>query len=213
MHSWLFGVIRIITIGREYGSGGGTIASILARRLGWKLIDDSLIAHVAETAKTSPEAVQARDESVDPWFHRIMKALWRGGFVGAVTRSESEPCDSETVARLWNRVILEAAELGNCVTVGRGGQCLLQTRDDAFHVYVYAPMADRVKRLRHREPRGTDLQSAALNRDQRRSAYMRHYFNAEWTNPHLYHMMICSGIGLEKSADTILEAAGLLVHK
>jgi len=70
-------------------------------------------------------------------------------------------------------------------------------------------MRERVERLRTREPRGTDLAAAARDRDQRRAAYIRHFFNQEWTNPHLYQLMVCSGIGIEESAETILRAAGL----
>jgi cytidylate kinase len=85
---------------------------------------------------------------------------------------------------------------------------LLQDRPDAFHVYVYASSGDRLKRLREREPAGSDLVSAALERDRRRAAYIKHYFRQEWTNPHLYHMMICSSLDCERAADTILCAAG-----
>ena len=202
-------MIQAITISREYGSGGGPIAEILGRRLGWRLIDDPLIAEIARSANSSPEAVKRCDEKVDPWFHRIVKALWRGGFEGAVARTEGEALDSDGIARLWNQVILEAAELGRCVVVGRGGQCLLQRRPDAFHVKVYAPMSQRVKFLETREPRGTDLAAAAHNRDRQRAEYIRHYFDQDWLNPHLYHLMLCSSIGFERAADTILCAAGL----
>src|SRR5579872_5761439 len=132
---------RIITISREYGSGGAAIAEILAKRLGWRLVDDPLIAEIATTAKISRETIDRYQESEDPWFHRIMKALWRGG------------------------------------------QCLLQERQDAFHVYVYAPLAERMERLRHREPAGTNLALTAVQRDRQRAAYIRHYFGHEWSNP------------------------------
>src|SRR5215472_14530060 len=118
-------MIRIVTISREYGSGGGAIARILGDRLGWRLIDDPLIAEISRGIHQTPESVRTHEESVDPWFHRILKALWRGGYMGAATRAENEACDAESIARLWNRVILESAEFGECVVVGRGGQCLL----------------------------------------------------------------------------------------
>ncbi len=201
--------MRVITVAREYGSDGGPIAEILARRLGWKLIDDSLIARISEAARMNPAAVKSHEESVDPWFHHLMKALWRGGFVGSLSRPESEAVDAHAVAALWHRVIQEAASAGQCVTVGRGGQCLLKKRPDVFHVYVYAPLSERVKRIRSREPAGVDLHSAAVERDRRRSAYIRHYFGENWTDPHLYDVMLCSSIGLERAADAILAAAGL----
>jgi cytidylate kinase len=126
--------IRVITIAREYGSGGGPIAESLARKLKWRLIDDALIARISEAAKTSPEDVRCHDETVDPWFYRLVKAIWRGGFEGALSRPETEPVDADAVARLWQHVIQEAATAGACVTVGRGGQCLLKGRRDTFHV-------------------------------------------------------------------------------
>ena len=200
---------RAITIGREYGSGGGSIARILGERLAWRLIDDSLVADVAKSARASADVVRAREETVDPWFHRIVKSLWRGGFEGSLSGAADEAWDAAAIAELWRHVILEAAEIGNVVVVGRGGQCLLQKREDVFHVYVYAPMRDRVKRLRERVPAGADLADAARERDRQRAAYIRHHFNEEWVNPHLYHLMLCSAIGLERAADAVLCAAGL----
>lgn len=202
-------MIRTITIGREYGAGGSSVARALTERLGWRLIDDPLVAELANIARTSPEAVRAHEETVDPWFHRIMRALWRGGFEGAVARSESEAWDADAIAQLWKRVILEAAEIGGCVSVGRGGQCLLQKRKDAFHVYLYAPMRERVERLRHREPAGADVAATARERDRRRREYIRYHFNEDWTNPHLYNMMICTSMGIDRVTDAILRAAGL----
>jgi len=201
--------IRTITIGREYGSGGASIARVLSERLHWRLIDDPLVAEVARSARASAEEVRAREESVDPWFHGIMRALWRGGFEGSVARAENEVWDADAIARIWRGVIVEAAEIGGCVAVGRGGQCLLQKRRDVFHVYVYAPMRDKVARLRDREPAGTDLAAASRERDRRRSEYIRYHFDEDWRNPHLYNLMLCSSIGIERSADTILCAAGL----
>jgi cytidylate kinase len=202
-------MVRIITIAREYGSGGETLAAILGKRLQWRLIDDSLVSQVAARARMTPAEVSSYEETVDPWTHRLSKALWRGGFTGTATRSETEACDGESVARLWHAVILEAAELGQCVVVGRGAQCLLQRRQDAFHVFVYAPLSERIARLRPRLPRGTDLAAAARERDHRRTEYIRHYFGQEWRNPHLYHLMVCSSIGLESAAEAVLCATGL----
>lgn len=202
-------MIRVITIGKEYGSGGGPIAGIIARRLGWKLVDDSLVCEIARARRPTRAVLERYGESVDPWTHRILKALWRGGYEGAASRVEDEAFDADAIARLWHEVIQQAAGIGRCVTVGHGGQCLLQHRPDAFHVYVYAPLEERIQRIRDREPLGTDLAAAARERDRKRAAYIKHYFGQDWTNPHLYHLMVCAGIGLEKAASAILCGAGL----
>ena len=200
---------RVITIAREYGSGGGEVARIVADRLDWKIVDDPLVERFAKAMNSTPEAVKLCDERVDPWFHRMMKAFWLGGFEGALSRPESEPLDSDAVAKLWHRVIEQAAKEGCCVTVGRGGQCILKGRRDAFHVYLYAPVRERVERIRDREPEGIDLATAAVARDRRRSEYIRHYFDEDWRDPHLYDMMLCSSMGLERVADAIMLAAGV----
>lgn len=203
-------MIRVITISREYGSGGGAVARMLAERLGWKLVDNSLITEIAKTAQVNPDVAKRLDESVDPWFHRMNKALWRGGYEGVATRVDSDAFDAEAMASLCHRVLEEAATIGHCVTVGRGGQCILQERDDVFHVAIYAPMAERVQRIRERIPAGMDPMAFARETDRRRTAYIERYFGQDVTNRHLYDLMVSSRIGLEAVTTTILCAAGLL---
>ncbi len=206
-------MIRVITIGREYGSGGSTIARLLAEQLGWRLVDNSLIAEIAEMAKINRELAARYDESVDPWFYRLVKALWRGGYEGVATRLETDVFDADAMASLWHRVIREAADIGQCVTVGRGGQCILQERKDAFHVFVYAPLRERIQRLRERGETEPDLEAAAEETDRRRAAYIWRHFGQEWTNRHLYDLLICSSLGVEKAVSAILCAAGLEPRK
>ncbi len=201
--------IRAITISREFGSGGGSVARILAGRLQWRLVDAPVIEEIARVAHIQPQVAERLDECVDPWFHRMVKELWRGGYEGSATRVLTPVFDADAMAALWHRIIREAAEIGQCVIVGRGGQCILQNRRDVFHVSLYAPLNERVERLRDRYPGGTDLVSIAGETDRRRASYIRRHFGQDWTNRHLYNLLICSSIGIEQVAATILSAAGL----
>jgi cytidylate kinase len=204
-------MVRVITISREYGSGGGTIGRLLATRLNWKLLDASLIEEIAKAARVDPALVERYDEVTDPWFRRVVKALWRGGYEGAATAQiEDDAVDADTIAGEWHRVILQSASIGQCVAVGRGGQCLLQDREDTFHVSVYAPLNERMERIRQRVPPGADLAALARETDRKRAAYIQRHFGQDWTNRHLYNLMICSSMGLETACDTILCAAGLV---
>lgn len=203
-------MIRVITISREYGSGGGSIGRFLASRLNWKLVDAPLITEIARIARIDPALAERYDEETDPWFQRVVKALWHGGFEGAATADGAgTPVDADAIAAIWHKILLESAEIGNCVTVGRGGQCLLQDRDDAFHVSVYAPMEERIERLRQRLPAGSNFEAIARENDRKRAAYIQRHFGQDWTNRHLYNLMLCSSMGIEKACDTILRAAGL----
>ncbi len=206
-------MVRAITISREFGAGGETLARALAERLGWRLVDNSLIAELARAAQVNPALAERYDECVDSWFHRLFKSLWQGGFEGSATRVEGGLFDADAMARLWHATIAKAAEMGNCICVGRGGQCILQNRKDAFHVAVYAPLRDRMERIRDRFPAGADLRAQLAEVDQMRSTYIRNYFGQDWTNRHLYHLMICSSIGMDVAADAILCAAGLHAKK
>jgi len=71
-------MFRVVTVAREYGSGGGRIAQLLAGRLGWKLLDRCLVEKISQTASVEPQAAEKYDERLDPWFNRLADALWRG---------------------------------------------------------------------------------------------------------------------------------------
>jgi cytidylate kinase len=202
-------MFKVVTISREYGSGGGTLAEMLARSLGWKIVNQSLVAEVAKRAKIDPEVAARYDECIDPWFHRLVKGLWQGGYEGLATRVDTRIVDSEAMARLAGEIIREAAELGQCVIVGRGGQCLLRQRNDVFHVSVFAPRQEKIQRMRDRLSPGTDADRFMEEMDNRRAAYIRRFHNEDWKDRRLYHLVISSTLGLETVRDTILCAAGL----
>jgi cytidylate kinase len=199
-------VIRVVTVGREFGSGGAQVAAGLARSLGWKLIDNALIKEIAQAAKVHQELVERCDERVDPWFHHLMKGLWHGGYEGVATTSTISLFDSDVMAALARNVIEQAAGIGRCVIVGRGGQCILQGRDDVFHVFIYAPWEEKVERVRKRTANDVDAETLIIERDRARSAYIRRYFDQEWLDCHLYHLMISSSLGEAALTATILEA-------
>ncbi|SRR5579883_70024 len=204
-------MIRVITIGREFGSGGAEVARLLAEQLGWKLVDRDFIDRIAQLAEVSPLEAERCDERIDSWFHRAVKALWHGGYEGSATSTggESVVFDSDSMARLARRVIDEAASLGQCVIVGRGAQCILQQRKSAFHVFVYAPWRERVDRVRRRLGTGVDAEAVILNTDRARETYIRRHFAQNWTDRHLYDLMVNSCVGLATAAQTIACAAGL----
>ena len=206
-------MIRVITISREFGSGGAAIARLIAERLGWKLVDNLLLTEIAKQAEVNHELARRYDETVNPWFDRLMKTLWAGGYEGVVSAMDSAEFDADAMVVLCRRVIQEAAAIGDCVIVGRGGQCILQENQDTFHVSVYAPLEERLRRLRERFPPGTDVAALAEETDRKRAQYIRHYFGQDWANRHLYDLCICSSMGLEAAVRAILCAAHLTEPK
>src|ERR1035438_7623658 len=88
-------MFRIVTLEREFGSGGGGIACELARRLGWKLWDQQLTSEIAKRAQVEEEAVCLCDERVDSRLYRLAKAFWRGSYERRLPMADSHVFDTD----------------------------------------------------------------------------------------------------------------------
>jgi cytidylate kinase len=200
---------RVLTVAREYGSGGARIAGLVAARLGWKLLDSALIDEIAKAAHLDPGLARRYDERVDTWLHRLSRhGLWHGAFEGVATLAPVDVFDAETIAQLTRAVVQHACEIGNCTVVGRGGQCILQEWAEAFHVFVYAPWEDKVARVSRRVGKGVDVPELIRAMDAERARYVRLNFDQDWADRHLYDLMVSSKPGEEATASIILAAMG-----
>lgn len=200
---------RVLTVSREFGSGGGRIAQSIAKQLGWKLLDGALIDEIACAAHVDAGIVSRFDEHVDGWLSRMNRQAMRGAALAAGVALEQEKCfDEDVMTDLTRQVIDRAYVAGNCVIVGRGAQCILQPRDDVFHVFVYAPMRVRLQRLRMRLEPGAHIDQRIREVDAGRAHYLKLRFGKEWHNPHLYDLMISSGEDEERTARVIEFAMG-----
>jgi len=200
---------RVVTVAREYGSGGGRIAQLLADHLGWKLLDRCLVEKIAETARIEPQVAEKFDERPDPWFNRLAEEFREySGLRGYIRGPLPDRFDGEVAAQMTRRIIEEAAEIGNCVIVGRGSQCILQQCKDAFHVFAYAPRGERLARLLRRDPRlsKAEAEKKMVAEDETRAAYVRNHYGADWQNRHLYHLMISSCLGVDEAVTIIVSA-------
>ncbi|HUS07284.1 MAG TPA: cytidylate kinase-like family protein, partial [Bryobacteraceae bacterium] len=128
---------RIVTITGEFGSGTTEIAARLADRLQWKLLDRNVIDEIARSAAIDPAVAARCDERVDSFFQRALKGFWQSDPAAPTAAAPVTIFDAESMAANWSRIIEEAGSIGNCIIVGRGSQCILQARRDAFHVFVY----------------------------------------------------------------------------
>src|SRR5271169_5316908 len=140
-------MIRIVTIEREYGCGGGEIAQRLAEVLGWKLWDHQLTEEIARLANCSKAVVEQREERTDPLYYRLFKSFLRGSYEGSINAHKLNLVDSESILKITERVVQHAAKSGNAVIVGRGAQHFLRDRQDTLRLFLYAPREDKVGRL------------------------------------------------------------------
>jgi Cytidylate kinase-like family len=201
-------MIQVITVEREYGSHGAEYAHRLAERLGWKLIDSCLVDDVARKAGVAPTLVKRCDERVDPWFYRFNKAIW----FGSLERLPGDPevFDSERMVEFIRGYLMERAAEGNCVVVGRGAACMLAKAPHAFHVFVYASLARKIRWLEENFPEhAKDAEREIIATDRRRAEYIRRFHQREWDDRRLYQLMINSCMGMDAMVEATVAAAAL----
>jgi cytidylate kinase len=181
-------MIKIVTIEREYGSGGGEIAQLLAKQLGWKLWDQLLTEEIARLAECPKAVVEVREERTDPLYYRLFKLV-----------------DSESILKITERVVQHAAKTGNSVIVGRGSQQFLRDRQDALRVFLYAPREDKVRRLLARGKSDKEAEHLVDTVDRERVDFIQKYFHVEWPDRVVYHTMINTAIGDQAVVHMILD--------
>ena len=200
-------MFRILTVTREYGSGGSVIAKKVAEQLGWNLLDREFIGAVARSAHIDAETVGKYDEQVDSWWRKFHHGGLRAAAIySGATPNDVQFVDAETMATFTRRVIAQAAANGNCVIVGRGAQCVLRGCKDAFHVFIYSPWEERASRVRNRVKSPEDVCELIRLADHERATYVQTYYRCDWKDPHLYHMMISTQLGTETAAEMIVDA-------
>jgi len=198
-------MIKIVTIEREYGSGGGEIAQLLAKQLGWKLWDQLLTEEIARLAECPKSVVEVREERTDPLYYRLFKSFLRGSYEGSINAHKLKVVDSESILKFTQRVVEHAAKRGNSVIVGRGSQQFLKHRSDTLRVFLYAPREDKVRRLLARGKNEKEAEQLVDTVDQERADFIQKYFNVEWPDRAIYHSMINTTIGDEGVIRMILD--------
>lgn len=184
---------RLLTVNREFGSGGGRIAQTIAQWLGWKLLDRDIIDAIAYEAHVDKKVVRHYDEHVDSWLRRVNQQAMRSAALAAgLQLGENAVFDADEMVKITEKIVLEAYSSGNCVIVGRGAQCILQHKPDVFHAFVYAPYRERILRLRKRLEEGAQVEQRIRTVDEERAKYLQQYFGKCWNNPHLYDLMVSS---------------------
>jgi cytidylate kinase len=198
-------MFRLVTIEREYGCGAGAIAAQLADHLGWRLWDRLLTEEIARLAKVDQSAVRRCDERMDSRLHRLARSFWRGSYERNSAALGSQMFDADCMVAMMQETMNKIGHEGNAVVVGRGAPYLLRENSDAFHVFLYAPRAEKIRRTMlegHTEQEAAEQVDSV---DRERMAYVKHYFNADWPTRSLYHLMLNTAVGNEPVIQTIID--------
>jgi cytidylate kinase len=215
--------MAVITMSRQYGSGGNELALRLCELLGYRFFDKSLMEKVAaDVGLSQGEIVDFAEEHheargfLDRLFgsQRPVAAqirVWQEDTRGrrAVTVKE---LDDEHSITMVQTIVKAAYRHGDIVIVGRGGQVVLKDLPGVLHVRIEAPLADRVQRVQTRETLGPDdAQELIMRRDKAAADYVKRFYGVDWADSTFYHLVINTGKwDVEGAAQLVVSAIGLL---
>ncbi len=192
---------KIITISRQFGSGGRSIGKEVAEKLGYDYYDSELVTQVAEKTGLHPSYIEDAGEYA-PGKSILSYAFSSGASPGSMNASDY----------LWSAqcsVILELAEKGNCVIVGRCADYILRDRDDCLNVFIHANKEYRAKHIVERYGvREKSPEKRLEEKDSKRKVNYKYFTGRVWGNIENYHISLdSSALTPEKCVDIIVDLA------
>jgi cytidylate kinase len=219
-----------ITISRQLGSGGNEIANRVCELLDYQRFDKRMLAQAASLAGLSDaEIIDFSEENykvrkfLDRLFNRPAIQIQQENELSL--DQEKMPIKEENSLKLVKSAILFAYHRGDVVIMGRGGQVILKDKPGALFVRIEAPMEDRIQRVKvqFRESRQISsvtldlrrkVQDWILERDQASAEYLKRFYNVDWEDTCLYHLIINTGkLNIEESANLIAHQAQHMVYQ
>ena len=192
---------KVITISREFGSGGHSIGKAVAENLNIPFYDQILLEHIAiETGfsqKFIEEAAEYATAKNSLLFNLVMNRSLNG-------RTEPTPADAIYIAQ--TKIISDLADKESCVIVGRCADYILRDRPDCFHVFICADSIQRGQRILERYgDNGKSMPKRIEDKDTRRKIYYSHYTDRVWGAPQNYHLCLnSSALGEETCVQTVI---------
>lgn len=192
----------VVTISREFGSGGREIGQLVGKRLGIPVFDESLIELVAQESGLTVDYVKEHEEEVR---RGVLYNLYMQNYqtVG------SEPTRHDRLFLAQARTVTRLVNVGSCVIVGRCSNALTAGRENVFNVFVHAPRVSRIDRVMRREDVDHMQADAMIERiDRERAEHCRRYTNTEWGRADAYHLCIDSSLqSPEETAEIVCSLA------
>lgn len=186
----------VITVGRQFGSGGRIVAQQVAEALHVPFYDKGIIDMAAKETGLSEEFIrQAEQKKTSSFLYNLYMS------------TQSLPV-SDQVFIAESEVIRRVAAQGPCVIVGRCADYVLRNQKGVLNVFIHAPLDERIFRAREEyQIDAPDVRSYVVKHDKSRAAYYEHFSDGVWGKAQNYHLAINSTIGLEATVDLILALA------
>lgn len=195
----------VITIGRQFGSGGRELGRRLADRFGIPYYDKELISEASKESGIDPEYFEKADEKTPSTLIRVLTAnLLMGG--GGAMRSQNNALAGENIFKFQSDVIREVARAGSCVVVGRCADYILRNEPLCISTFVYASDEDRIERIMRCHGAQSPKEAADMMRriDKKRAAYYDFYTDKRWGAAVSYDLCIDSSrLGIDRTAELV----------
>jgi cytidylate kinase len=197
--------MSVITISRQYGSGGKSLGIMLSKELGYALYDEELIQMIAQKAKVSTSWVENMEKEAGGKFSKFISGLIPSSFMDRLLDDNRGYLDEEIYVDILQKLMRKIGDEGNSVIVGRGGQYVLRDDANAFHILMVADLEDRVQFMEQRYDLSPKQALQIVNRqDKRRTNLYRKFGKEDYDQPDLYHMVLnMSKLSLEKACDLV----------
>lgn len=192
--------VSVITIGRQYGSGGSELGQILADKLGYAFYDKEIIEMTAGTTGYSSNYVGEHQESLtNSLIYDLVNHMY--------TFPETES-PKDKIFDAQSKVIKEIAEKGHCVIVGRCADQILKDRTDCLNIFLHAPLKNRIKRVMGKKNLTEKDAKQLILREERRRADNYHYYTRQiWGASANYHLSLDTSLGYDYVLDVIMQTA------
>jgi cytidylate kinase len=203
----------VVTISRQYGAGGSSVAGIVASELKAEVVDKKLIEEVAKRLSIQPSDVEAEDERPRNLLERLVRSfsMLEPGMGAGWTPPYPDPLydPRKEIIHLTEQVIREVADGGNVVIVGRGAGFVLNDRPHVFRVFLRAPEEARLKTLMARlDLAEGPTRSKMHETDSNRAAYIKQLYGRDWCDPDEYDLVVNTGkVSYGTAAQMILSGA------
>jgi CMP/dCMP kinase len=201
--------VPTLTISRLYGSGGSEVAALVAKKLGWSLLDNAVVDAVAARMGLTVAEVRDREERVPSLVERLTSAMAMGSQEWASPIAEAKRPTDEQLIEVTRHIVEEAIARGPLVVVGRGTQEMLAEREDTLHVFCYAPRKALIARTIKRE--GVSAEEATRlvdNTNKDRDQWVRLHWERDRRAHENYDLSVnTERLGIEGAADLIVFAA------
>ncbi len=189
----------VITISRQFGAGGKTLADQLAARLGYDVATEDIIEKLAQSTQLSNDSIRSFEGEDAP-------KLLSPSASGFIRRSLDKPrniMDEQQYARLLNQIIPRIADRDDVIILGRGAQFILKDRKNVVHILLLAAEADRIKFMQdHYDLTADDARQTVVKKGKRRLKLMRLFDSADYDQPVHYDLVLnMSKLSLERALD------------